>query len=179
MTDRGCFGMPSVFNPASKTCQGCPGSSQCRDRALDALERVRGTIRVEHLIMEFRTEFVQPAAALTLEQESVVASMPAKIMERLRGLLLARFDRKASVALLHGINPFPERGAKHMHLAGQLLLAGGFTKSQFRKECEQRFGWTEGTAFSQVSQAIALLRGLGLTTEHGDRVSPAGSQPQH
>jgi hypothetical protein len=143
---------------------------ECRPKALGALEQLRGSMPVDQLIMEFRADYAQPATALTVEQRRLVASMPVKIAGRLEQLLLRHFDKRAQTVFTHGQNPFPEAGAKHLHLAGQMLLAGGFTKAEFRKECEARFGWSEGTAFSQVSQALALLRGLALVQEQGERM---------
>lgn len=162
--------MASVFNPGSNACKACPAAKQCRPKALAVLELARGAIPVDQLIMEFREDYEPPARALSLSQESSVASMPVKVAARLRSLLLQGFDRRASAALQQGQNPFTARGAKHLQLAGEMLLAGGFTRSSFRKECQARFTWSEGTAFSQVSQAISLLRGLGLVIDQGDRV---------
>lgn len=169
VTDRGCMGMPSVLNVASPSCQSCKGFAPCRTAALSVLETVRGTVKVDDMIHELRAG--QEGAKPAVEIEFAIASVPKKVAPRLRSLLAKGFDRAARDALRDGVNPFPLSGAKHMHLAGELLLLGRFTKGQYRQDCMNKFGWAEGTAFSEVSMAIALMRGLGLVSVDGDAVT--------
>lgn len=175
VTDRGCYGLASVHNTASVVCMQCPVKDGCARKALDILTRVRKVISVEHLIERIEVSYLMPLAApamprLTLEQVTTIAAMPARIQGRLRALLLQGFDRLARSRFQSGTNPFKSTGAKHLHLAGQMLLDGAFTKAEFRAECIKRYGWTKETAFSQTSQAFALLRGLDLTQEIGNRM---------
>lgn len=173
MTDRGCVGLPSVFSHVSSTCATCEARPECSGKVLTTLQRIRGSVQVDDLISQFRLGFVEQALEkpeLTLQQRTAVASMPAKVAGRLKALLLDGFDQTAKSRFAQGDNPFPGSGAKHLHLAGQLLLAGGFTKLEFRTRCIERYGWSTNTAFVEVSRAIALLRGLGLTHEINARV---------
>jgi hypothetical protein len=165
--------MPSVLNVASDTCKSCTGLTQCRTSALETLHRIRDSISVEDLIHELRVGYeVKPV----LQNITLVASMPTKVAKRLNSLLSKGFERSALSALQDGHNPFPPNGAKHMHLVGELLLQGSFTKGDYRRLCIAKFGWKEGTAFSEVSMAIALLRGLGLATVDGDVVHSTAKQ---
>jgi hypothetical protein len=134
------------------------------------LERLRDKIPVESLIAEFRQGF-SPARKLSLDQEQLIASMPVKIASKMRSLLEQGFPENARAAFQRGENPFPERGPKHIRLAGSMLLGGGFHRVELRDECVHRYGWSDGTASSQVSQTVALLRGLGLTKEQGGFIS--------
>ena len=173
MTDRGCYGLASVHNTASAACQNCALKVDCAHKVLDILNRVRKVIPVQALIERIEVNYLMldmpSSPKLTLAQITTVAMIPQRLQGRLKVLLLEGFDRIASARFKQGLNPFKETGAKHLHLAGQMLLGGGFTKAQFRAECIKRYGWTANTAFSQTSSSLALLRGLGLTREINNR----------
>lgn len=161
--------MASVLNPESPTCQRCSALEPCRVRALQSLDRVKGAIKVDHLIERLEHGSTQ-GYILSLEDHRAIATTPRKVAGRLESLLTKGFHVIARRKLAAGQNPFPVSGAKHIHLAGEMLLAGGFTKGQLRQQCIERFQWTEGTAFSEVSQAVALLRGLRLVRQTQDHI---------
>ncbi len=178
MSDRGCFGLPSVFSLQSDTCSSCSARTACSEKSYALLLRVRGSVDVERYIQDLRLEFAglgeqRARASLTLAQLTTVESMPARLRGRLKRLLLDRFDVVARQSLEQGENPFPESGSKVMHLAGEMLLAGGMTKIGFRNACQNQLGWSYGTAATESSVALALLRGLGLTKEKGSAIRAA------
>jgi hypothetical protein len=168
MTDRGCFALPSTYSLESKTCKACVAHAECGARVQETLQRIRGTINVEQLIAQFHVG--EDAPSLTLAQRTKVASMPVHVARRLETLFLNGFDRTARSLFANSENPFPATGAKHLRLAGNLLLQGGFTKKHLRTECQKRFGWAESTAFVEVARTLALLRGLGLIVERDGRM---------
>jgi hypothetical protein len=96
-----------------------------------------------------------------------------KVAGRLQRLFEQGFDRVARSRFVKGENPFTPTGAKHLHLAGELLLRGGLTRTSFRQACVARLGWSAATASAESSQALALLRLLGLTQERGEQITIA------
>ncbi len=175
MTDRACFGLPSVFNPASEACTGCAARRRCGEASIAVLQKIRSVVDVEAKIQALRLEFagVPASAPITLEQSRSIASLPVKLQARIRRLFEARFDQAAKQSLAVGENPFPKDGNKASRLAGELLLAGSFTKAQFRTACMERFNWTYPTAATESSVALALLKGLGLVRFDGGVVHAA------
>jgi hypothetical protein len=165
LTDRGCLGMPSVFNRISKACQECCAREQCRELGLASLLRARERIDVEELIQELRRGFATslPLGELTEQQQQRIQDAPAKLQTRLRTLLEKGFEQTARECFAQGENPF--KTVKNLHVAGELLLAGGFDRTQLREELMARYGWALSNAYSEVSNAIALLRGLALVVE--------------
>lgn len=174
MKELGCFGLPSVHNPRSGFCRVCPDFDSCGQQARALIDKVARAPGMRELAHRFHYVLELPDCSapptLTPEQERRVASAPVKVAQRLRSLLERGFDTQAARSFATGTNPFSPTGAKHLHLAGELLLAGGFTRAQLRRRCETDFGWTPNTAASQVSQAVSLLRLLDLTEDQGDRV---------
>jgi hypothetical protein len=72
--------------------------------------------------------------------------------------------------LHEGNNPFAEIGEwKHMRIACELLLTGGFTRAELLARLMADLGWTEGTARSQMAQAMAILQTFGIVRLDGDR----------
>ncbi len=170
MTDRGCFGLPSTFNPSSSVCTRCDARPDCRGKSIGVLERIGSHVAVDKLLHSLRLSLVvdpmpRGVDGLTDEQARTVASAPTKIAKRLGNLLRDQFDSYALHELREGRNPFPIKGAKHLHLVGDMLLAGGFTKKSLKEACMDRFAWGAPAAFSTVTQTVALLRGLGLLCE--------------
>jgi hypothetical protein len=161
--------MPSVHNPASETCKSCLHREDCRVRAVCALEKVRAVLKVDHLLLRLQPDYAL-GFVLSPVQLKLIEQTQDKLRGRLRNLLERQFDKFARAEFSRGTNPFTEKGAKHMRLAGEMLLRGGFTRASLRQQCIEHFGWTQGTALSEVSQAVSLLRGLQVTKEEGDRI---------
>jgi hypothetical protein len=168
MTDRGCYGLPSVYSHTSATCQSCVVRATCKDKALSVLQLVRGAIKVDDLIDAYRLSYVAAAdvtITLTPEQRARVITAPTKLQRRLENLMLAGFDKVAAVAFKRGENPFREDGAKHLRLVGEKLLQGRVVKADLRAAFQRQFGWSTATAASEVSNAVAILSGLDLINE--------------
>lgn len=170
MTDRGCYGLPSVYSHTAKTCGSCAARDDCKSKAFTVLQMIRGTVMVDDLIRSFQLSYAAPESigktlTITPAQHARLILAPSKIAGRLERLFLQGFDKIARMAFLQRQNPFPQKGAKHLHLAGELLLQGAVTKAGFREACIERFGWSTGTAASEVSNAVALLSGLNLVIE--------------
>lgn len=168
MTDRGCFAMPSTFSKTSTACGACASQVSCGEKVLATLKLIRDKVKVEHLIAQLSTgESIQ---SLTLAQRTMIASMPVKVGPRLESMLLSGFASTVRSRFANRENAFSTSGVKHLPLVGDLLLKGGFTKTELRRRLRQEFPWSEGTAFVEVARTLALLRGLGLTVEVGRRI---------
>jgi len=64
--------------------------------------------------------------------------------------------------LPQGQNPFATTGPGFLRVACDHLINGGFTKASLRKSLMETFGWTEATAASHVSIAVAILGGFKI-----------------
>lgn len=160
MSDLGCFGMPSVFNAKSEFCKRCHSFERCRPTAEKVLATVSKRIPLHEQTQQLLDNYVVGMPSRTMTER--VLSAPKKVQARLRGLLEQGFDRRARYELGQGRDPFPASASKEMHEAVRRLLAGGFTRQELRDWCIQTLGWTQAAAASQVSNTIALLRGLAL-----------------
>ena len=105
--------------------------------------------------------------SLSQDDKDLINSMPKKQAIKLKRLLETNMDKRAHVELAKGRNPFPRKGAGFLFVATELLLRGGFTRSTLRAGYMQILAWGEGTAFSHVSAAIALLVAMKVAEERG------------
>ena len=63
-----------------------------------------------------------------------------------------------------GLNPF--KSPNWLHAVGNMLCGDPFTRASLKAHYMTEFNWTEGTAGSHVSIAIALITGIGIAMEH-------------
>jgi hypothetical protein len=189
MTPR-CFGLPSLIHRDSPHCAECPYLNECERVALNKALALSAYIQIPDVIARLRNrdgQKGQPTAitgvshitrttsgekvrmALTEEDVATVKQMPVKVRRKVELLMKQGKDVAAREALLRGENPFPFEGSGYMHVACELLLAGGFTRAQLRKEYMRRLHWTEGTAYSHVSAVVAISRAIGIAEEIGGK----------
>ncbi|UBM12723.1 hypothetical protein [Cupriavidus metallidurans] len=103
--------------------------------------------------------------SLTERDQAMLAQLPKKVANKARVLMEKGIDFLASKALARGENPFAEKGDRPLHVAAELLLAGGFTRERLRTELQRRYDWTYHAAASHVSQVVALLTAFGVARE--------------
>lgn len=189
MTPR-CYGLPSLIHRDSPHCGECPFLDECERVALNKALALSLYIDIPDVVARLRNregQKGQPTAvegvtpltrttsgekvrmALTQQDFALIKQMPAKVRQKVELLMKQGKDVAAREALLRGENPFPFAGAGYLHVACELLLAGGFTRAELRKTYMQRLGWTEGTAYSHVSAVVAIFPALGIAEEIAGR----------
>lgn len=72
--------------------------------------------------------------------------------------------------LPQGQNPFATNGPGFLRVACNHLINGGFTKASLRKSLMESFDWTEATAASHVSIAVAILGGFKIAASSGEKI---------
>jgi hypothetical protein len=102
--------------------------------------------------------------------QSVLDSLPVRVAKVMKPLMTRGQDAKARYCVATGKNPFDASNPRWLTLAGEVLIAGGFTKAQLRERYMKEFGWSEGTAFSRVSIVATLFPALRIATITGDRI---------
>lgn len=176
MRELGCFGMPSTHDPEADVCKACCSYVVCGKIAhtvLVALRDAAGSPRVTDALMLPHTPQQSEPSRLTR-----INAAPKKVQPRLAKLLNKGFDRLAREAFESGRNPFPQQKSKVLWLMGEQLLEGGIERSKVRDWCELNLLWSRAAAQSQVSNEVALLRGLGLVEENDKGLLVLSQHPQ-
>jgi hypothetical protein len=78
--------------------------------------------------------------------------------------------RMLRAMLPRGGNPFVESGPAYLRVVCDALIGGGFTRAQLRVDMAEKLGWTEDTAASHISQAIAILGAFRIVGKDGDKI---------
>jgi hypothetical protein len=76
-----------------------------------------------------------------------------------------------------GLNPF--KSPNWLHTVGNMLCGDPFTKAQLKVQFMTEFNWSDGTAGSHVSIAVALVTGIGIAMEHQGSFMLSPAQQVH
>lgn len=119
--------------------------------------------------VERRTPTVPVTIEVSSDNESILARLPVKPRE-----IAIRLCKKGDLDQLrddiaHGRNTFAQSGPGFLRVAIDMLLSGGFAKSELRKRLQEQLGWSEGTAMSHVGIACALLLAFKFAQESSGR----------
>lgn len=186
---RVCFGVPSVYHPDSGECHGrCALLERCRRqckgrllalgtaapagmlaRFADVEEEAKTNLGLtEQLGKRKREKAVR--IALTAEQETQLAALPKKVAESVRAMISKGLDVKARDIVREGGNPFSKQGNKTLHLVMAMITNGTLIVSRplIREAFVRRFKWSAGTASSEATRAVQVLRALGVIHEEGE-----------
>jgi len=68
------------------------------------------------------------------------------------------------------MNPFAEGGPAYLRVVCNHLINGGFTRASLRVAMAQELGWSEETAASHISMAIAVLGAFRIVGKDGDNI---------
>lgn len=189
-----CFAAASVFAHDSEVCRRCQAFGSCADASLQTLEKIKGIINVQDLLkrhekarkasqtakptqatptcsplpqkqVERKTQVAQVKFDISVNDDEVIATLPTKPKALAISLCKAGLIDKARKELASGINPFAERGPGFLRVAFSLLIKQGFTRKALREALQDQLGWTESTAMSHASIAVALLAAFNITQE--------------
>lgn len=102
------------------------------------------------------------------EEREFLDRLPVKVASRMRPMLKRGTYREIREGLAAGVNRFPTTALPYLHLGAELLLrAGRVSKASMRAVFMERFGWTEGTAFSRVAITCRVLFEFGAASDDG------------
>lgn len=155
----GCFGIPSVFSPKTSWCLGCAWFEACDKRVNEELSAAQ--VRID------KPTKVQ----LTPEQVKLVESVPAGVGKELRLLFQRGMDVYINRAISDSDYDLVGVKANRSTLrALEILILGGFSKKELQCAFVNSLGWSERSAWSQVSLVWKLLIALGVAIEFGDKL---------
>lgn len=202
----GCFGVPSVFSFTSPVCTGCASSQACRAASYQALLSMADSPFVGRFIAEHEAHNRQSSCQVeapahrpdvtinapvprvkgefvpTEDQMRALESLPKKAAAYMLRLLKKGYADRIKEAARLGVNPFRNAPAKGAYVAYELLMQGRVSKSGLRAAFQERLGWTEGAAFSEVSMIWRVFCAMDIAQEEGEvlRVHPMlGAQNAH
>ena len=166
----GCFGSALTFSATAAECRSCPFAAQCQplhERRLTMLrEKLAPGIVVKpqpRPRVEMEPPSVRPAAPATALTQPDLPVKVVRLMEQItrRGLRVVE-------SFQAGRNPFDSPA--FLHIAGNMLLAGGFDRADLRTALMTTLDWTYGTAQAHVGQVFAVLPAYGIATEQDGRL---------
>jgi hypothetical protein len=103
------------------------------------------------------------------EEKAFLERLPVKVATRMRGMLKRGRFVEIRDGLAAGKNLLPESTMPYLRLGADLLLNGGrIAKADMRRLFMERYGWTEGTAFSRVAITCRVLLEFGAATDEGN-----------
>ena len=185
----GCYGIPSVFSFKSEVCKVCQFNQQCRKVSFEKLKGVPENIHTRNLLRDherveaaFKSsegyidpfEGVKPRKTrlkrseaifkveLNAEQEEKLKTLPKKVAAVASALWRKGFSPIGKE------NPFSESGNRPYYNAFEAMRAGKVTKKGLRMAFCERMGWSETSAYSEVSIVWSLFPVLGIAREDDD-----------
>jgi hypothetical protein len=181
----GCLGSVQTFSFIAKACAACAHFEPCRSQVRERIASlpIRKDVRTEllnqhrafdalrsHATGSTRTEEVKATVLggkreLTAAEKKIMASLPVKAQKQYARLVAGGYVPKVKSAVESRANPFDKEGFRYLHVAFAALLEGGFTKKGLRERYMRELEWSEGTAFSHVSQIWHLLPAIGAAQE--------------
>jgi len=187
----GCFGAPSVFSFNSRVCGKCGQSDECQKAAHAALlaapVHLVGNLLREHEEYCRRKATTAPEGSvlattlpapvqkqrkavrfpITDVQEELLRSLPKKVGDYLRKLMVRGIDREVLEAAGVGKNAFSVAKHRPYALALNMLFEGGMTKQMLRVAFCEELGWSDVASYPQVSMIWHLFPAMGLAEEQG------------
>lgn len=196
---RVCFGIPSVFSFASKTCSTCQDFGHCRRLAHDKLKAASETPAIRaalvmherHLFAELTPNKPEPQTApaasgktrpsrakhksyeLTDLQKATVAALPVKAGKLVEKVFRRGQDALIRMALRDGRLDDLEVGRSLK--TALCLLKKGFDRQTLRTCFMEEMGWSSTSAWNEVSLLWAALPAMGVAHEKHGRLVVAPS----
>lgn len=153
MPPPGCFGSPTCHAATALPCAQCPFEASCGPIAARVAEGLRRKYGIDTLLRRVSTRGRAVASG----------AMPVKVREYLDRFQSRGIDLPRAAAM--GVNPFQGQPPAFMRVAMDLLLRGTLTRETLREALMRELAWTESSAQSHVSIAVALLLHSGTAVE--------------
>ncbi len=181
----GCFGAATVFRASSEVCTKCGYSTECREESEKTMTAIRELVdsesfmrkidRAEKQAEKSAVESVVKSATADIEisQEDmqIIEHLSLKSSIKAKKLCSSGLMQKIREELREGRNALAATNSpKFVCAALDLLLHGGFTRSELKSRYMSEFGWGDGTAASHVSMVAPILLGFGLAQENSGRI---------
>lgn len=110
--------------------------------------------------IERKTPMERVKFAITPDVQAIIARIEATNKKAAdQAAVLCKMNRINDMrsTLPKRINPFAAGGPSYLRVTCDALLNGGFTRASLKQKLVQELSWTEGTAASHVTMAIAVL----------------------
>lgn len=172
----GCFSSPLCYGDQTLPCTRCPFRAECGPAAEAVAHQLRQTYRIEDAFGAARKPKV--GIGRTAIASATTANSPHRALLRpvtRRSELEISLERRGiclKQALADRVNPFESQPPRHMRVIFGLLLAGGFTRAEVKQSLMTDLGWSEASAASNASAAIAAMLDLGAAQDEGGRLVP-------
>ncbi len=72
----GCFGAATTFSMDSAICNQCNAKADCEPEALQALERIKGIVRIDDLVKRHRAARAKAMKELKAKDDEAIAAAP-------------------------------------------------------------------------------------------------------
>lgn len=194
----GCHGIPSIFSFTNARCGSCSQSQSCQHASYETLlsvsdcstfsiviaqhEKHRRSLAWEEVRLAMphkarvsnqpkRVNAKQKSVRLELDehQTMLVESLPSKAGRLLAKFLKKGMDVKIRSDAFRSENPFLLSKHRSLHFCfEEAMKSGGSSKGELKVALMTNLGWSEASAFSEVSIVWKLFPALGIaSTEHG------------
>ena len=120
--------------------------------------------------MAIVTPFVQVGMEIMPDEESVIATLPVKSQKIAVSLCKNGLITRIKKDLSEGRNTFAKTGPQFIRESLNMLITGGFTRSELKGRFQKELSWEDTTAASHVSQIVAILLGFRIAQEIDGRV---------
>lgn len=188
----GCYGAASVFARDSEVCQKCQVFDGCSQESLRTLEAIKGLVNVSDLLrrhdaarkgltiatkttvgaqsidptitvpVERKVPIEKVMFMVSHEQEEILLTIGVKPKEHARRLCELGFIDSIKSELQAGRNAFAQSKPRFIAVAIDMLIAGGFSKSELQREFLNVFNWSKGTASAHVSIICPILTAFNI-----------------
>lgn len=195
----GCFGSIICHNADDATCKSCPLMAACSEQVANNIEALRHELNIEPYIRRFNLGRLKQDKAtvqgdeakdataktrirnapprvrheLTPEQQALIKNpqFPVKARAEVEKLFRRGIDGEVICnALKRGENILREHGTRVLSKGAELLLKGGFTRSDLSQAFASMDGvrMTVATARSQAAIVYAVFEMMGVGIRHAD-----------
>lgn len=116
-----------------------------------------------------KTEVAKITFEVSEDEERVIAMLSSKVKPIAVTFCKTGMLSRVKKELREGRNALAETGPGWLRVAVDLLLRGGFTRSELRKEMQCKLGWGESSTGPHTSMAVSLLVGFGIAINDDNR----------
>lgn len=169
----------AIASHRSKKCDSCPHAEQCKKGALDTLHEHSKVMNVTDYLVNLGEHPAVVGDAAERSYPSKVKINPTDNVVSLYAGLSGRAYYEAKTlskrgvnlryCLNKGINPYSQRGSKHMTpLFNQLIVKETFGREHLKQALKEfNSQWSESSISSHVSTALKLFEAQGLIEKKG------------
>lgn len=162
----GCYSSPLCFDATTTPCSVCNWRHDCGPASIKVSDQLRERFGIDKVGARKAAPARKPimVAPATVKPVTIVdGSLPKKAMDLIQSM--QRMGVDLADAVKNNRNPFLTRPPAYMRTLVARLLDGGFTRREAKDLLMKVHGWTEPTASSHMSFAVAAMISLGVAKE--------------